>query len=67
MDCGFKDNDIEESVICNYGEYCTIEKCTFESLSGEDVHNILNNGELTLISPKIKDEGETILRKVYFY
>lgn len=51
MDCGFKDNDIEESVICNYGEYCTIEKCTFESLSGEDVHNILNNGELTLISP----------------
>lgn len=63
MDCGFKDNDIEESVICNYGEYCTIEKCTFESLSGEDVHNILNNGELTLISPKIKDEGETILNE----
>lgn len=55
----FKENNVEESVLCNKGKSCTLDKTIFENnLSNAD--NIFNQGNLTLISPKVVDEGKTI-------
>lgn len=58
----FKDNDIGESVILNMGKSCTIKKTIFEKNHSD---NIININALTLIDPKIKDEGKTILNQNY--
>lgn len=53
---------VDASVIENDGKSCHIEKTLFENnLSGENSYNILNYGDLTLVSPKIKDDGESVI------
>lgn len=53
---------VDASVIENDGKSCHIEKTLFENnLSGENSYNIVNYGDLTLVSPKIKDDGESVI------
>ena len=61
----FIENDIDETVLYNNGKFCSIEKTVFEKNISNNSTNILNNGELKLISPKIKDGGKTILNQKY--
>ena len=56
----FRRNNVEESVIYNDGKSSTIDKTIFENKLST-AHNIINQSNLTLISPKIKDDGKTIL------
>ena len=58
----FKDNDINESIIFNDGKSCTVEKTILEK---HPFNTIINKSDLTFISPKIKDEGKTILNEKY--
>ena len=59
---GFKDNEVVESIIFNNGKFCTIERSIFENnLLNFSSQNIINQSNLTLINPKISDDGETIL------
>lgn len=60
----FRENDVEKSVIFNDGRSCTIEKTTFENnLSNKNSNNIINKSELSLINPKLNDNGKTILNE----
>ena len=55
----FIENDIEEAVIFNKGNACTIEKTIFGNNSSND---IINQNYLTLIDPKM-DDDKTILNE----
>lgn len=58
----FVENDIKESIIHNHGKICTVSDTIFENnVINNDSKNIINRTDLTLINPKIKDEGKTIL------
>ena len=60
----FKDNQISKSVIFNQGKSCTIERTIFE----KHLSNIIiNKSDLTLKSPKIKDDGKKILNEKYIF
>lgn len=62
----FIENNIEDSVIHNDGKSCTIDRTIFENnLTSTDSKNIINLSDLTLINPKIKDNGKTILNNKY--
>ena len=61
----FIDNDVEESVLGNNGRFCSVEKTVFQNNISNDTINIINNGELTLTDPKIKDSGKSILNENY--
>ena len=56
----FKDNDIKESIIFNEGKSCTVERTVFEK---HPFNTIINKSNLTLVNPKIKDEGKKILNE----
>ena len=45
----------------NGGKFCIIEKSIFEDNNSSK--NIINHSDLTLIDPKISDEGKTILNE----
>ncbi|MEE1336154.1 hypothetical protein [Methanobrevibacter sp.] len=53
----FTDN-FAESLIYNEGESCIVSEATFE---GNPAPDIVNQTSLTLIKPKMKDEGKRIL------
>ena len=58
IDSEFIGNNVEKDVIFNNGKSCTIKNTIFEdNLS----RNITNKTDLTLISSKIKDDGQSIL------
>ena len=61
----FVGNNVGKSVIINYSEFCSIENTTFENNLSDNSINIINYSELTLIIPKIKDKGKTILNQKY--
>lgn len=56
----FMENTVD-AVLLNCGKFSTIEKTLFKNYPSS--LNILNNTDLTLISPKINDNGKTILNK----
>ncbi|MBO4516142.1 hypothetical protein J5751_01595 [bacterium] len=58
----FVDNNVTNSIVLNNGKFCIIEKSTFENnLSDVNSKNIINQSDLTLVSPIIKEDGKTIL------
>ena len=61
----FKENNVAESVLWNTGKFCSVEKTVFQNNILNNTMNIINNTELTLINPKIKDEGKSILNHKY--
>ncbi|WP_407377199.1 TIR domain-containing protein [Methanobrevibacter sp.] len=62
----FSENDIEKSVIRNCGNSCNIEKTSFKNnILYSNSKNIINQSNLTLINPNIKDNGKTILNEGY--
>ena len=62
----FLQNNAEESVLYNSGKFCSIDRSVFENnLSSPDSINIINKSELTLLCPKITDDGKTILNEKY--
>ena len=61
----FKENNIEKSILCNDGKFCSIEKTVFQNNISNNTLNIINNTELTLTDPKIKDNGKSILNEKY--
>ena len=61
----FAENNAE-SVLVNTGKSCAVEKTLFENnASGLNSRNILNQSDLTLISPKIIDDGVSISNEGY--
>ena len=56
----FTENDVGESVICNNGKFCTVEGSRFE---GNASLNIINRSDLTIINPKINNDGKSILNE----
>ena len=62
FDGNFTEDKVDESIICNYGKSCTIENAVFEN-NFPDSKNIVNFSDLTLINPKIKNDGRTILNR----
>ena len=56
----FIDNGVTESVILNDGKSCTIEKTIFDNIHGA---NIINRTDLTLKSPIIKNDGQSIINE----
>lgn len=68
FNCKFLGNDVDDAVIFNSDNYCTIEKSIFENnLFNENSKNIFNNGDLTLINPKIKDECKSVFNDEYIF
>lgn len=64
----FKDVNAYESVIFNDGKSCTIEKGIFQDcLSNGDSLNIINRSDAILTTPRIKDEGRTILNEGHVF
>ena len=61
----FVENNVEKSVVCNCGKFCSIENTIFEKNRLNDSINILNKSELSLILPDIRDNGRTILNEKY--
>lgn len=62
----FAENEIAESVICHNAKSCTIEKTAFEAnVKSQSQKSIKSRGDLTLIDPKINEEGKTILSERY--
>ena len=57
IDCEFIGNNVEKDVIFNNGKSCTIQNTIFENNLSR---NITNKTDLTLISSKIKDDGQSI-------
>lgn len=58
--CEFVANAAEEAIIFNSGISCIMQKCVFDNVLS-DANNIVNESEMTLISPQIRNEGKTIL------
>ena len=57
----FIENNVEESVICNSQEFCSINRSKFKNnIFSEKSVNIINKGNLTLTGPKIEDEAKII-------
>ena len=61
----FRENNVVESVLCNGGKFCGVEKTVFQDNISNNSLNIINNSELTLTNPNIKDEGKSILNQNY--
>ena len=61
----FKENNVKKSVLCNDGKFCSVEKTAFQNNVSSNASNIINNSELTLTDPKIRDEGKSILNHRY--
>ncbi|MDO5819631.1 MAG: hypothetical protein Q4P11_04785 [Methanobrevibacter sp.] len=55
------DNKVNYSALFNNGKSCILEKVIFENQE----KNILNQTDMTLISPNIKDDGKTIENEGY--
>ena len=64
IDSEFVGNNVEKDVLFNNGKSCTIQKSIFENNLSR---NITNKTDLTLISPKIKDDGQSILNDGYIF
>ena len=58
IDSEFIGNNVDKDVIFNNGKSCTIQNTIFENNLSR---NITNKTDLILISPKIKDDGQSIL------
>lgn len=68
IDGEFIDNTVEEAIIFNNGSSFTIQNTVFNnSLSQNNSNNIINKTDLTLRSPKIKNEGKTILNEGHIF
>lgn len=62
----FVKNNVKNSILINKGKSCAIEKTLFENnISKSDSKNIINHRDLTLINPKITDDGISILNEGY--
>ena len=63
----FIDNVVEESVIFNNGKSCYINRTVFECNLNDhkNSRDIINQSELNLFNPKIKEEGKTIFNDDY--
>ena len=62
----FEDNDITNSVIFNSGKLGFIKESVFENnISNLNSQNIINKADLTLLNPKIIDDGKTVLNEGY--
>ena len=59
------ENNVEESVLCNTGKFCSIEKTVFQNNISNNTMNIINKSELTLTNPQIKDKRKSILNQNY--
>ena len=57
----FIDNRIVRSAIFNNGRFCSVEKAVFQN----NLTIIKNRGDLTLISPVIREQGRTISNDGY--
>ncbi len=58
----FSENKIEGAVIDNNAKSCTIEKTVFENnFANSNSKNMINSFRMKLISPKINDDGKSIL------
>ena len=61
----FNENNVEKSVLCNSGKFCSVERTVFENNISDNKINIINESKLTLTSPKIKDKEKSILNQNY--
>ena len=62
----FIDNTVGLSVIDNCAKSFTVDKVHFKgNVISESSWNIINHGDMSLISPNIDDEGKTILNNEY--
>ena len=61
----FKENNVEKSILYNNGKFCSVKNTVFQNNISNNTINIINNSELTLINPKIKVKGKSILNQNY--
>jgi len=61
----FRENNAGESVLCNSGKFCSVEKTIFQNNISNYTKTIINKSELTLTNPNIKDKGKCILNQNY--
>lgn len=61
----FIENSVRCAILYNNGKFCGIEKTIFETNISNYSPCIINEGELSLNCPKIKDERKSILNKNY--
>lgn len=62
----FTENEVKKSLIFNNGKSCTVDKTSFKAnVSHEHSNIIINNGEFTLVGPKINDKENRILNRKY--
>lgn len=62
----FTENDVKKSLIFNNGKSCTVDKTSFNgNVLRQHSNIIINDGEFTLIGPKINDKENRILNNKY--